>query len=67
MRKVVIRDMVAEIPEDALFGGIIDIEFGNDYQIRIANNTEGWIVTNAVNGYGENCREEFVNEEVKII
>lgn len=65
--KVEIRGMVAEIPNDAIYGGIVDIEFGSDYQIQIAETKNGWKVTNAVDGWGINCKETFINERVNII
>lgn len=59
--------MTAEVSDFAIFEGIIDIEFGHDYQIRIVETKNGWKVINAVNGWGNNCKEEFINEPVNIV
>ena len=44
----------------------VDIDFG-DYMIKIQCDAGGtWHVTNAMNGWGHNCFELFVNAKVRL-
>ncbi len=68
--KIQIRDMITEVPESVIEDNeLVDLEFGSDYQIQIGYNFHNatWRVTNAVNGWGQNCKEEFISEPVKIL
>ena len=63
--RVLIDELVKRIAKSDLDSGSIDIDFGGQYMIQIQNkDTLKWIVTNAMNGGGYNCKEQFEKCEV---
>lgn len=66
-RWICVNDMVTRIPEGYCLTEPFTVEFGGDYQLQIAPIDGKYKVTNGVNGYGNNCKDEFKNAEVKIL
>lgn len=67
MKKATIyKPVVAEITQEQFDSGIIDIDLAGAELIRIEEQTDGhWEVTNAMNGYGYNTREEYIGAKVE--
>jgi hypothetical protein len=67
--RVVIDMLIIRIPKSDLDSGSIDVDFNGQYMIQIQKeeSSNSWIVTNAMNGYGHNCFEEFKRSEVSIL
>jgi hypothetical protein len=67
--RVVIDMLIIRIPKSDLDAGSIDVDFNGQYMIQIQKEESSnlWIVTNAMNGYGHNCFEEFKGSEVSIL
>jgi len=66
--RVLIDTNVVRIIKDVLDqNNSLDIDFNGSYMIQIQKENDIWKVTNAMNGYGENCFEQFKNEKVIII
>jgi hypothetical protein len=71
--RVVIDELVKRVPRTELQKDVLYIDFGGNYLIQITKETspidhsEFWHVTNAMNGYGHNCLEEFEKCDVTII
>lgn len=43
------------------------VEFGGDYQLQISKVEGKFCVTNGVNGWGNNCKDEFKDSEIVIL
>lgn len=56
--------IVETIHDGAIFQPVITVET-SDYMIEIKNNGE-YYVSNAMNGYGYNCREDFKDAIIEI-
>lgn len=67
MRKVVVKNLVADVFDNQLEEPFMHVEFGNEYQLEITWKEDHYEVTNGIDGYGHNCRKEFENEKVEII
>jgi len=67
--RVVIDMLIIRIPKSDLDAGSIDVDFNGQYMVQIQKeeSSNSWIVTNAMNGYGHNCFEEFKRSEVSIL
>lgn len=67
--RVVIDMLIIRIPKSDLDAGSINVDFNGQYMIQIQKeeSSNSWIVTNAMNGYGNNCFEEFKRSEVSIL
>jgi len=67
--RVVIETLIVRFPKSELDAKIVDVDFDGHYMIRIqkdlANGT--WFITNAMNGYGNNCFDDFKNSTVFIL
>lgn len=70
--KFTIKGFTAEVPEEAIENpaieiegaAVLDINFNSEYLVQVRQNGNGWKVINAIDGWGENCYEDFENEEV---
>ncbi|TDD77118.1 hypothetical protein [Flavobacterium caseinilyticum] len=67
--RIVIDLLVVRIPKTDLNSGLLDIDFNGQYliQIKKEDDSDLWKVTNAMNGYGHNCFEEFKKSEVSFL
>ena len=63
MKAVIVNDMIGLITGVDEDGDAV-AEFGGSYQLQISKQGEVWRVTNGVNGYGNNCRDEFKDATV---
>lgn len=65
-----VKDLIQEIDRNILADDVFHIEFGDSYKLEITNENGLFMVTNAVkyiNGYGVNCRKEFIGEKVSLL
>jgi hypothetical protein len=67
--RIVIDMLIIRIPKSDLDSISIDVDFNGQYMIQIQKEESShlWNITNAMNGFGENCFEEFKGSEVSIL
>ena len=66
--RIVIDMLIVRIPKEELSNEFIDVNFDGYYLIQIQNlGNDKWVVTNGMNGYGDNVYEEFKNYNVSIL
>lgn len=67
--RIVIDMLIISIPKSDLDSGSIDVDFNGNYLIQIQkeNDSDVWKITNAMNGHGHNCFDEFKDFEVSIL
>lgn len=67
--RIVIDMLIIRVPKSDLDAGSIDVDFNGQYMIQIQKeeSSNSWIVTNAMNGYGHNCFEEYKRSQVLIL
>lgn len=68
MKSIIIEvnNLLIKTDADKLNSGVFTIEEGCDYLIEFINDNGSLHVSNAMNGYGQNCREDFAGKEVII-
>lgn len=59
-----VKDMISRISE---LSECFDVDFGGSYKLQIIKEKGEYRVSNAMNGWGENCYDEFANEPVTIL
>lgn len=64
--KVQVKDLEIEIDSTLLTKNEFDVDFNGHYMIRFEKDEMIWKAVNAMNGYGYNCKEEFINEKVTL-
>jgi hypothetical protein len=67
MKWVKIDELITKIPDDADLQEPFVVDSGGSYQIEISKIEGKYVVTNAINGWGNNCRDDFANSEVLIL
>lgn len=65
--RVVIDELIKKIPLKDLNSDSLDIDFNGHYLIQIQKESDVWKVTNAMNGHGYNCFDEFKDYKVEIL
>lgn len=61
------KSLNKELSLDDLKQDILDVDFKGEYMIRIEKrNNKDWVITNAMNGWGYNCFDEFIDSKVII-
>lgn len=72
--KIIVEDFIKTVPLEELESGIADIDFNGALMVRIEKvkdeddeNYAHWKITNAMNGYGQNCFQEYKDCEVSIL
>lgn len=66
--RIVIDELIKRIPRASLKEPFIDIDFGGNYMIQISQTPiDTWQVSNAMNGGGYNCFDEFKECTVTIL
>lgn len=65
--KIKIKDFETEITHDELKKDVFDVDFGGVLKIQITKKSQSFKITNAMNGYGQNCKKEFENEKIIFI
>jgi len=58
MKAVKVNEMFGEVVNIDEDGDVV-AKFGGSYQLQISKVDNVWKVTNGVDGYGHNCRDEF--------
>jgi hypothetical protein len=64
--KAKIKGFETEINESDIEVTPFEIEFGGELKILVDKSESGYVVINAVNGYGQNCYPEFINEKLTL-
>lgn len=64
---ILVRDMINELPKGFDFQEPFIFEWQGAYQLEISKVDGVLKVTNGVNGYGNNCQDEFRDVEVKLL
>ncbi len=59
-----VGEFATEITKEEMTGQVFDIDFGGHLKVQITKTENGFKVTNAMNGYGQNCKKEYENKEV---
>ncbi len=68
MAIIKIKDLETEVEGQELVDNYeLDVRFGNEFMIRIERTEGGWRCTNAVDGWGRNCAEDFTHALVTIL
>jgi Fe-S-cluster containining protein len=74
--RIRVKDLQIDVERDIIWDGIkykeiIDIDFGGKVMLQFTYNSNivgaienRYTITNGVNGYGENCFEEYKNEKI---
>ena len=67
--RIVIDMFIVRIPKINVDSNSIDVDFNGNYLIQIQkeNDSDVWKITNAMNGHGHNCFDEFKDFEVSIL
>ena len=67
--RIVIDMLIVRIPKINVDSNSIDVDFNGNYLIQIQKEegSELWKITNAMNGHGHNCYNEFKDFEVSIL
>lgn len=66
--RVVIDELAKRIERNQLQSEYLDLDFNGSYMVRIEQNSDSiWSVVNAMNGYGNNCADEFKEYTVTIL
>lgn len=65
--KVVIGLLVTEIEADKLKDAVINVDFQGDFLVQICQFNESWAVINAFDGWGNNCKSNFIGKKVHIL
>ena len=66
-KRILIGTLCKVVTEDELKPNLVDLDFGN-IALRIEREEgKSWKVTNAVNGYGQNIKHQFINTCVEIL
>jgi hypothetical protein len=65
--KLTIGNYTKKIDESILKEGIVRIDFDGSLKVLIEINDGKMKVINAVDGYGNNCKDEYVEELVSIM
>lgn len=61
-----LNGMLATIPELDFSSEQFDVDFNGNYLVQVSKTKNGFEVTNAMNGWGVNCKEEFENVTVSV-
>ena len=56
-----------ELPDNLFYGDLIDIDFYGTQMVRIEKFGNLWLVTDAMNGWGDNNAYEFQDAIVEVI
>lgn len=65
--KITIGSYTKEIDESLLKEGVIDVDFDGALLVQIEINDGLMKITNAMNGYGHNCFDEYKEEIIGIM
>jgi len=58
---------IIEFDRNLLAQDVFDIDFNGSCMLQITNENGAFIITNAMNGYGQNCFKDFKGEKVSFL
>jgi len=62
-----VGELITEIDRNILAEDVFDVDFGGSYKLQITNENGAFIVTNAMNGYGDNCFSKYKADKVTFL
>lgn len=62
-----VDDLVKEIDRKLITEEWFQVEFGGSYLLKIEYFVDRWVVSNAVDGWGNNCKEQFKDVDVMFL